>query len=142
MALDIDLIENSFAAVAPKADDLTEIFYRNLFADYPEVKPLFANVNIVEQRKKLLAALKLAVANLRKPEILVPILEEMGARHVDYGAQEEHYPAVGSTLLKTLAEVAGDLWNDEMNAAWGELYGEIQNHMLAGAAKTPVGASV
>ena len=73
------------------------------------------------------------VDNLRRPEDLVPALENLGARHVDYGAEEDHYPAVGATLLKSLAEIAGDLWNEELNAAWADAYDEIARHMLNGA---------
>ena len=105
MGLKVQLLEESFAVVAPQGEELTDVFYRNLFADFPAVKPLFANVEMGEQRKKLLAALKLTVENLRKPENLVPALENLGLRHVDYGAREEHYPAVGQTLLKSLSEV-------------------------------------
>ena len=133
MALQVELLEQSFAAVAPQADRLVEVFYQHLFEDYPAVKPLFEKAEMAEQRKKLLAALKLVVENLRRPEILGPALEEMGTRHVGYGAQEDHYPAVGATLIKSLAEIAGDAWTDEMNDAWEEAYGEISRIMLAGA---------
>jgi hemoglobin-like flavoprotein len=138
MSLNVEVLEQSFAAVAPQGDELVEIFYHNLFADFPQVRPLFAGIEMPEQKKKLLAALKLTVDNLRKPETLVPALEDMGLRHVDYGAREEHYPAVGQTLLKSLSEVACDAWTEEVNDAWAEAYGEITKIMLAGAAQ-PVG---
>jgi len=134
MGLKIELLEQSFAAVAPQADKLADTFYTNLFADFPQVKPMFEQVEMSEQKKKLIAALKLVVENLRRPDALVPALEQLGLRHVDYGTREEHYPAVGATLLKTLAEIAGDAWTDELNEAWAEAYAEVQKHMLAGAA--------
>ena len=138
MGLNVELLEQSFAAVAPKADELADTFYRHLFADYPEVQPMFANVDMPQQKKKLVASLKMVVDNLRKPDQLVSALESLGGRHTDYGTQEAHYPAVGATLLKALAEVAGDLWNDELNHAWAEAYGEISKHMLNGTlAATP-----
>ncbi len=136
MTLNVELLEQSFAAVAPKGQDLVDAFYRNLFNDYPGVKPLFESVEFAEQKKKLLASLKLVVDNLRKPDALIPALENMGSRHVDYGAREEHYPAVGATLLKSLAEVAGPLWNDDLSEAWATAYGEISRIMLAGATAT------
>ena len=133
MGLQIELLEQSFAAVAPQADRLVDVFYQHLFEDYPAVKPLFEKAEMAEQKKKLIASLVLVVENLRNPEVLGPALEKMGARHVGYGAQEAHYPAVGATLLKSLAEVAGDAWTDEMNDAWTEAYGEISKTMLSGA---------
>lgn len=133
MSLNVELLEKSFAAVAPHGEQLVDVFYRNLFADYPEVVSLFENAEMAEQKKKLLASLKLVVENLRRPEVLIPTLEKMGAQHVAYGAREEHYPAVGATLLKSLAEVAGDLWNDELNQAWADAYGLVSEKMISGA---------
>ena len=134
MPLKIELLEQSFAAVAPKGNELVNTFYRHLFADFPQVKPLFENVDMADQKQKLLASLKLVVGNLRRPGTLLPALEELGARHVDYGAQEEHYPAVGQTLLKSLSQVAGDAWTEELQEAWAEAYGKISAVMIAGAA--------
>ena len=135
MGLKIEMLEASFGAVAPKGNELTEVFYRNLFADFPAVKPLFGDVDMAEQKKKLLGSLKLTVENLRRPEKLVPALKDLGLRHLDYGAREDHYPAVGQTLLKSLREVAGDVWNQEFTDAWSEAFGEIAKTMLAGAAQ-------
>jgi hemoglobin-like flavoprotein len=126
MSLNIELLETSFAAVAPKADELADRFYARLFEKYPSVKPLFENTNLDNQKKQLVAALVLVVENLRNPEALGEAIKALGLRHIDYGAQREHYPAVGENLLATLAEVAGELWNDEMQNAWADAYGAIQ----------------
>jgi hemoglobin-like flavoprotein len=134
MALKIEILEQSFAAVAPKGNELVETFYRHLFADFPQVRPLFENVEMAEQKKKLLASLVLVVNNLRHPSTLVSALEELGSRHVEYGAEVEHYPAVGQTLLKSLSEVAGDALTEDMQAAWSEAYWKISEVMIAGAA--------
>ncbi|MEO2047618.1 MAG: globin family protein [Pirellulales bacterium] len=134
MSLQVTLLEESFAAVAPQGQQLVDAFYRNLFADYPEAEPMFASVNIGEQKKKLLASLQLVIANLRKSEVLVDVLHKMGERHVEYGTLESHYPAVGAALLKSLAEVAGDQWNDQLQTAWAEAYDAIAGLMMEGAA--------
>lgn len=133
MGLKVEVLEQSFAAVAPHGQQLVDTFYQNLFADYPGVKPLFASANMAEQKKKLLGSLKLVVDNLRKPEVLQPTLEKMGAQHVAYGAEEAHYPAVGATLLKSLKQTAGGLWTDELEEAWAEAYGAVSALMLQGA---------
>ena len=129
----IRLIEESFAAVAPKGEQLVAIFYQKLFTHYPGVKPLFAHVDFDQQRKKLLASLVLVVNNLRKPEKLLPALDQLGVRHVDYSTKPQHYPAVGRTLLESLAEVAGDLWGTELEEAWATAYGVISSRMMAAA---------
>lgn len=133
MGLNVELLEDSFELVATHGDALVETFYKHLFEDYPVVKPLFDNVEMAEQRSKLLASLALVVANLRAPEQLVQALEQLGQRHVQYGTAEDYYPAVTATMLKTLAEIAGDDWNDELEQAWSDALGEISRIMIAGA---------
>jgi len=133
MRLKSDLLEQSFAAMVRRGDELADVFYGNLFADYPDLEPLFAQVDIARQKRMLLASLQLIVGNLHCPAVLEPMLRRLGARHVRYGVHEEHYPAVGAALLGALAEVAGEDWSDELAEAWGEAYEEITRHMLAGA---------
>ncbi len=134
--MNIDVIESTFKLIAPRADQLAHRFYTRLFMDFPAVKPLFANTNDEAQRQKLVASLVFIVENLRNPDKLSKYLEEMGGRHVGYGAEEAHYPAVAQTLLLTLAEFTGDAWTPEAANAWKEAVGAIAKHMLAGAART------
>jgi len=134
MGLNVELLEHSFELVAPKGEALVDVFYNHLFEDYPAVRPLFEDVDMQDQRSRLLASLVLVVANLRAPEELAPTLELLGQRHTKYGAIEVHYPAVGATLVKSLAEIAGEHWNDELEQAWSDAYDEISAIMLSGTA--------
>ena len=131
--LQVELLEDSFEKVKPKADDFVESFYTNLFTDYPDAKPLFANTDMKVQGKKLLSSLVLVIENLRKPEALSSALKGLGARHVQYGALPEHYPLVGSSLLKTFEQYLGTDWTPTVKQAWVDAYGAITAIMLDGA---------
>lgn len=128
--LQIELLEQSFEALAPSGEKLVKRFYEELFKRYPEVKPLFANADIKAQQKHLLNAIVLVVNNLRKPEKLLPVLKKLGEKHQQYGAVEAHYPAVAETLLDVMAELAGELWTDELHNAWAAALNKIANIML------------
>ena len=134
MGLNVELLEQSFKLVAPKGEALVSRFYERLFQKYPSVKPLFAHTSLAEQKKKLLASLVLVIQNLRRPDKLTEVLQALGARHVDYGAQPAHYDAVGENLLAVLGEFAGPAWTPEVKQAWTEAYGAITTIMLQGAA--------
>ena len=41
MTLEVEILETSFDALAPRADELVDIFYRRLFEAAPEVEPMF-----------------------------------------------------------------------------------------------------
>jgi hemoglobin-like flavoprotein len=42
MALNVELLETSFALVDARAEEFTDAFYGNLLGDFPEAAPLFA----------------------------------------------------------------------------------------------------
>jgi hemoglobin-like flavoprotein len=134
MAVDVETLEESFDLVAPQGDELMRKFYDRLFEVAPSVQPLFAHVDMDGQRQALLNMLVVLRESLHDLNDIVPDLEELGARHVDYGAMAEHYPIVGEVLIGAMAETAGDTWKPEYTAAWQEAYGVVQNVMLAGAA--------
>ena len=51
-------------------------------------------------------------------ETLISVLKELGARHADYGIQQEHYPIVGEALIETLAAALGDDFTPEAKSEW------------------------
>ena len=134
MSLNLEALETSFDLVAPRGDELMDVFYSRLFAAAPSVEPLFAHVDLKRQKSMLLAALVLLRKSLRDLDAVVPTLRNLGARHVAYGALPEHYPVVGAVLLTSMAEIAGDAWTQEYQDAWSEAYGIVAGVMLEGAA--------
>ncbi|NES68303.1 MAG: hypothetical protein F6K24_25235, partial [Okeania sp. SIO2D1] len=133
----IEIIEKSFEKIKLDANEFAASFYENLFAEYPEVKPLFANTDIQKQQKKLLDALILIVENLRHPEILKEVVQALGTRHINYGVLQQHYPLVGKALLKTLKQYLGEYWTPEVKAAWIYAYRGMAKLMLQGANYPP-----
>jgi hemoglobin-like flavoprotein len=135
MTLELDALETSFDLVAADGDRLMDVFYARLFAAAPAVRPLFAGTDLRRQKSMLLAALVLLRKSLRNLDAVVPTLRALGARHVAYGAQPEHYPVVGEVLIASMAEVAGDAWRPEYERAWAAAYGVVAGAMLEGAAE-------
>src|SRR5436190_16577087 len=138
MTMNVTLLRSSFEALAPRAPELVDRFYAILFERYPQVRPMFAHVNMGEQKKHLIQALVLLVANLEKGDILKGYLGVLGAKHVRYGVRDEHYDAVGECLLAAMAEIAGPIWTEELRREWAGTYGAVASMMKQGAAM-PVG---
>jgi hemoglobin-like flavoprotein len=139
MALDVDALETSFDLVAPRGDELTQVFYSRLFAAAPDVAPLFARTDMEEQRAKLLATLVVLRKSLRDLDGLGPKLRELGSRHARYGARPAHYPIVAATLIGAMAEVAGDEWQPEYDRAWVNALTVVADAMLTGSGSSPTG---
>ena len=109
------------------------MFYSRLFEIAPGVKPLF-KTDITVQGRKLMASLAFVVKNLEHPDLLVPAVEKLGRRHVDYGAKEEHYPIVGQALLWALEQGLGDAFTKPVKEAWEAAYGLLASVMIGAAA--------
>jgi hemoglobin-like flavoprotein len=133
MALNVAMLEESFDLVAGRGEELTARFYRRLFEVAPTTRALFVRTDMRAQRHALVAVLMALRAALRDPAPLVPRLEELGARHVRYGALPEHYPIVGAVLLEVMAEVGGAAWRPEYSAEWARALRFVADAMLAGA---------
>jgi serine phosphatase RsbU (regulator of sigma subunit) len=133
MELDVDQVERSFAAISPRLDELTLLFYTDLFETHPELKPLFGSVDLVRQRRKLAAMLTLIVTNLSRMDVLVSALRALGERHIAYRATPESYAWTEASLLRALARVAGDAWDEPTRRAWEAAIGLVTAEMRAGA---------
>lgn len=126
------LVQESYIKVDAISEQAAEIFYGKLFEFDPSLKPLFKN-NMKDQGKKLMAALKLAVKSLDDLNGLVPVLENMAVKHVDYGVKVEDYTPVGNALIQTLEAGLGDDFTPELRAAWVEVYRTMANVMRSKA---------
>lgn len=131
--LNVELLESSFQLLAPRGEELVERFYERLFETAPAVRELFPE-DLADQRKALLGALGAIVSSLRNPDKLTAYLEELGAKHVGFGAVEAHYDVVAQVLVEVMAEVAGDdVWNSDLQTAWSDALTAVKGIMLAGA---------
>jgi hemoglobin-like flavoprotein len=127
------LVQGSWKAVVPIADRAAEIFYAELFELDATLKPLF-KADITEQGKKLMQMLSTAVNGLDNLEGIVPAVQALGARHVDYGVKDEDYDTVGAAFIYTLEQGLGDAFTDEVRGAWLKVYTLLADTMK-GAAK-------
>jgi hemoglobin-like flavoprotein len=131
-SLNLEALETSFDLVAPRGDELMDEFYSRLFAAAPAVKSLSPD-DLRRQKTMLLAALALVRNSLRDLDAIAPTLRRLGARHVAYGAEPEHYPLVGGVLIAAMAAIAGDAWTPEYELAWNDAFEVVAATMLEGA---------
>jgi hemoglobin-like flavoprotein len=133
MTLDqVQLVQRSFAKVAPISEAAAVLFYDRLFEIAPQVKAMFPS-DMTEQRKKLMATLAVVVGGLSSLEAILPAASALAIRHVSYGAKAEHYPVVGAALLWTLEKGLGDSWTPEIADAWSTAYGTLAGYMISEA---------
>lgn len=128
----IQLVQSTYSAVKPIAATAAELFYTRLFTLDPALRPLFKG-EMHKQGQMLMSMIGSAVQGLSNLERLVPIVRQLGARHLGYGVRTEHYAVVGSALLWTLERGLGEAYTPEVNEAWASAYSLLADVMQLGA---------
>ena len=131
----IRLVQESFKKVVPIAGAAATLFYGRLFDLDPALESLFKG-DMVEQGRKLMQMIGMAVVSLDRLEQVLPAVSALGARHAGYGVREKDYDTVGRALIWTLRKGLGDDFTPATEAAWAEVYAT-----LAGAMKSAQAAA-
>jgi hemoglobin-like flavoprotein/NO-binding membrane sensor protein with MHYT domain len=129
----IALVQQTFNIIEQNAAHAGDLFYERLFELRPEVRSLFPN-DLTDQKGKLLAVLAGAVLNLHRLEEVLPVVRDLGKRHINYGVEPDHYKAVGEALLWTMERVLADQYTPAVRKAWSAAYTMLASVMIAAAA--------
>ena len=129
---DFGLVQETFKMVEPIAETAADLFYTHLFELDPSLRTLFKG-DMVEQGKKLMTTLKVAVEGLDDLDRLAPVVRVLGLRHLESGVKEAHYATVGAALLWTLEQGLGDAFTPDVKNAWANVYGVLSETMIDAA---------
>jgi len=124
----IEAVQRSWALAAAMPDRVARSFYANLFRIDPSTKPLFVH-DLDLQGRKLTATLDFIVDHLDDTDRLLPAARDLAVRHVPYGVVASQYTSVGAALITTLKQMLGPSFSARDEAAWGEIYTMLADHM-------------
>ncbi|GAB95538.1 nitric oxide dioxygenase [Kineosphaera limosa] len=133
------IVKATAGVVAEHAEDITKVFYPDMFAAHPELMRVFnkANQAIGEQPKALAASVVAYAVNLIDPDApdFGPVMRRIAHKHVSLGIRAQEYTIVGHHLLKAVKTVLGDAITPEVGAAWDEVYWLFGTELIAEEAK-------
>ena len=133
----IQLVQTSFAKVAPIATAAADLFYARLFEIDPSLKPLFKG-DLKRQGQMLMSMIATAVRGLSNPDGLIPVLRNLGQRHAAYGVTDAHYATVATALIWTLEQGMGADFTPEVRGAWVAAYELMADTMMQSAREAPM----
>ncbi|OEY66784.1 NO-inducible flavohemoprotein [Marinobacter sp. X15-166B] len=123
----IATVKSTVPLLAEHGQVITQVFYRKLFANNPDLQHIF---NMANQRdgaggqSSALADAVIAYANhIDQIDVLVPAVMRIASKHASIGIEPEHYPIVGENLLAAIQEVLQLPDDHDALSAWGEAYG-------------------
>jgi hemoglobin-like flavoprotein len=128
----IRLVQESFSQVARIRREAAAIFYERLFAIDPSLRVLFTAADMEQQGAKLMTTLAFVVNGLSRADTILPVVRELGKRHVEYGVKPEHYQMAGEALIVALAAGLGTAFTVEVCEAWRAAYAMLARAMIAG----------
>jgi hemoglobin-like flavoprotein len=128
----ITIVRNSWGKVVPIAPAAAQLFYGRLFELDPSLRRLFKG-DMVVQGEKLMKMIGVAVDNLDRLDEIVPAVQDLGVRHLDYGVKNSHYDTVGAALLWTLQQGLDEAYTPAVEQAWSDVYALLASTMKEAA---------
>ena len=131
----IAIVKATVPLLESGGEALTTHFYRVMLAEYPQVRPLFNQAHQAsgDQPRALANGVLMYAKHIDRLQELGPLVGQIVQKHVSLQILPEHYPIVGSCLLRAIREVLGaEIATDAVLEAWGAAYGQLAE-LLIGA---------
>jgi len=127
--IDVQLeLQSSLEYLLRNQDSFAEKFYSKVFEKSPETRALFKN-DMVKQGRLLTHMLGGMIYSLSRPQHLEMGLRELGKNHSRYGVTPEHYPVVLQSLLETIEEELGEMYDEDIGKAWEQTLTFVTSEM-------------
>jgi len=117
----IELVQSTFEKIGSAKERTAGAFYDRLFELDPSMRSLFKN-DMVGMRQQFMGAVDNAVTGLENLEAILPEIEALGVRHLDYGVEDGHYDTVGEAFLWAMERELGNAFTPDVRTAWSEAY--------------------
>jgi nitric oxide dioxygenase len=136
-AKQIEIVKSTIPLLEAGGETLVTHFYKSLLAEYPEVIPFFNSTHQQngDQPRALARAVLCYAKHIDNLGAIGPLAGQIINKHVSLNVRAEHYPVVGTCLLKAMVEVLGaDTATKEVLDAWGAAYFQLADILIAAEA--------
>ena len=134
---DRTLIKATVPLLESGGEALITHFYRMMLAEYPQVRALFNQAHQAsgDQPRALANGVLMYARHIDQLDQLGDLVVKIINKHVALQILPEHYPIVGSCLLRAIHEVLGsDIATPEVLAAWGAAYTQLADILIGAEA--------
>lgn len=128
------LVKQTAPLIKQAGEALTQHFYSIMLSEYPQVQPLFNQANQAsgDQPRALANAVINYALFIDRLDQITAVVKQIVHKHVALQILPEHYPIVGTCLLRAIRDVLGEsLASDEVMAAWAAAYQILADILIA-----------
>ncbi|ROL79874.1 nitric oxide dioxygenase [Pseudomonas protegens] len=131
------IIKSTVPLLESGGEALITHFYRMMLSEYPEVRPLFNQAHQAsgDQPRALANGVLMYARHIDQLDQLGDLVAKIINKHVALQILPEHYPIVGTCLLRAISEVLGsEIATPEVINAWGEAYNQLADILIGAEA--------
>lgn len=129
-------VRATLPAIGAAIGDITELFYKKLFAAHPELlRDLFnrGNQNAGLQKQALAGSIAAFATHLvahpdTRPDVM---LNRIAHKHASLGVTRDQYAVVHTHLFAAIADILGEAVTPEVAEAWDEVYWLMAGALVA-----------
>ncbi|MCX7080026.1 MAG: NO-inducible flavohemoprotein [Pseudomonas sp.] len=127
------IVKSTVPLLESGGEALITHFYRMMLSEYPEVRPLFnqAHQSSGDQPRALANGVLMYARHIDQLDQLGDLVAKIINKHVALQILPEHYPIVGSCLLRAICEVLGsEIATPQVMSAWGAAYNQLADILI------------
>lgn len=131
------IIKSTVPLLESGGEALITHFYRMMLSEYPEVRPLFNQAHQAsgDQPRALANGVLMYARHIDQLDQLGDLVAKIINKHVALQILPEHYPIVGTCLLRAISEVLGsEIATPEVINAWGSAYNQLADILIGAEA--------
>ena len=126
-------IQESVSRILESEAVFGDSFYDVFFTRFPQVQQYFSEVNMKKQAVLLtMAMLVVEQYHGSSYPAMAKYLNDLGARHREWGIPTETYPLWREALVETLEKFHGDDWDDALAYRWDVAIDRTTEQLLKG----------
>lgn len=107
-----------------------DIFYEHFFNASPEIRDIFAGIDMKRQARALEASLYLSILAADRSPYAIATIERLGERHRNLGVRPALYEMWLDSLIAAVA-ACDDAFDEHLEAAWRAVMRESITVMLS-----------
>ena len=131
------IVKSTVPLLESGGEGLITHFYRMMLSEYPQVRSLFNQANQAsgDQPRALANGVLMYARHIDQLDQLGDLVAKIINKHVALQILPEHYPIVGSCLLRAIEEVLGsDIATPQVLSAWGAAYNQLADILIGAEA--------